>query len=245
MNLLKKLKNRCVLIFAMCGVFRKLGEKVTDKFKHVERHSIKFFSGLFLFISFMISSSFSFADSGIVIVKEVSKEPVVLLWILLFFLILLAIFLFRRVFQKVEHLEGSGDVSRLRVSERSGENAEAGKNSLDKGRGANEDRSRQDMENKRSVRKVKRDETKKRKFKQQREERAKSRRLNYVAEHLKEDERQIVEILKRKGGMCMQGTLLTIADFSKSKLSEILSELESRRIISKRKKGRSNVISLT
>jgi uncharacterized membrane protein len=62
--------------------------------------------------------------------------------------------------------------------------------------------------------------------------------------HLKEDEKQIVRIIERKNGKIEQGTLVTISDFSKAKVSHVIKELEERKIIKKVKKGKKNVIML-
>ncbi len=62
--------------------------------------------------------------------------------------------------------------------------------------------------------------------------------------HLKEDEQQIIRILKQKEGQCDQGTLRVITDFSKAHLSRLLSELESRKVIHKEKQGKKNLVFL-
>ena len=81
-------------------------------------------------------------------------------------------------------------------------------------------------------------------IRKEREERIRERKREVVVGHLKDDEKQIIEILKQRDGVCEQGTLKVITDFSKAKLSELLSELENRRIIIKKKKGRKNLIIL-
>lgn len=63
-------------------------------------------------------------------------------------------------------------------------------------------------------------------------------------DHLKEEEEQIISILKRKGGECEQGTLVVVSDFSKAKMSRILKELEERKIIKKISKGKKNIVVL-
>ncbi len=65
-----------------------------------------------------------------------------------------------------------------------------------------------------------------------------------VLEHLKEEEQQIVRILKQKEKQCEQGTLRVITGFSKAHLSRLLMELEARKIIYKEKRGRKNLIFL-
>jgi uncharacterized membrane protein len=62
--------------------------------------------------------------------------------------------------------------------------------------------------------------------------------------HLKEEEKQIVRIIERKGGKINQGTLVTISDFSKTKVSQLVRELEERKIIKKVKKGKKNTLVL-
>ena len=65
-----------------------------------------------------------------------------------------------------------------------------------------------------------------------------------MEEHLKEEEEQVVNILKQRGGSCEQGTLKVIMNLPKSTLSGLLSELEERKIITKQKKGKKNLILL-
>ncbi len=65
-----------------------------------------------------------------------------------------------------------------------------------------------------------------------------------ISEHLKEEENQVIQILKNKEGSCEQGTIRFIGNFSKAKLSRILSELEARNVIYKEIKGNKNLIHL-
>ena len=65
-----------------------------------------------------------------------------------------------------------------------------------------------------------------------------------IEEHLKEDEEQVVKILKSRENQCEQGTLRVVTGFSKAKLSGLLMELEERKIIYKEKKGKKNIIFL-
>jgi len=65
-----------------------------------------------------------------------------------------------------------------------------------------------------------------------------------ILEHLKEDEQQIVRLLKQRENQCEQGTLRVITGFSKAHLSRLLMELEARKIIYKEKKGKKNLIFL-
>ena len=70
------------------------------------------------------------------------------------------------------------------------------------------------------------------------------KRENTIEKHLKEDEEQIVNILKRKEGSCEQGTLRVVTGFSKATLSRLLSELEARKIVYKEKRGKKNIVFL-
>jgi len=66
-----------------------------------------------------------------------------------------------------------------------------------------------------------------------------------VEEHLKEDEEQIVRILKeREGHKIEQGTLRVITGFPKATLSRLLKELEDRKVIFKEKRGKKNLVFL-
>ena len=65
-----------------------------------------------------------------------------------------------------------------------------------------------------------------------------------LLEHLKEEEQQIVRILKQREGQCEQGTLRVVTGFSKAHLSRLLMELEARKIIYKEKRGKKNLIFL-
>ncbi|MFO8016290.1 MAG: hypothetical protein R6U32_04245 [Candidatus Woesearchaeota archaeon] len=62
--------------------------------------------------------------------------------------------------------------------------------------------------------------------------------------HLKEDEEQVVNILKQREGRVEQGTLRIITGFSKAKLSGLLKELEDRKIVHKEKRGKKNLVFL-
>jgi len=62
--------------------------------------------------------------------------------------------------------------------------------------------------------------------------------------YLKEDEEQVVNILKQREGQCEQGTLRVITGFSKAKLSGLLKELEERNIVYKEKRGKKNLVFL-
>jgi DNA-binding transcriptional ArsR family regulator len=62
--------------------------------------------------------------------------------------------------------------------------------------------------------------------------------------YLKEDERIVINVLKMKGNSCSQATLRVVTDFSKARLSRLLSELESRGIVTKVQDGRKNMVTL-
>ncbi len=62
--------------------------------------------------------------------------------------------------------------------------------------------------------------------------------------YLKEDERNVVSILRQRGGVCSQSTLRIAGDFSKATLSRLLKELEERNIIRKEKRGKKNLVIL-
>jgi len=65
-----------------------------------------------------------------------------------------------------------------------------------------------------------------------------------IEEHLKEDESQIINVLKMKEGRTSQGTLRVVTGMPKATLSKLLSELEARNVIIKEKNGKKNIISL-
>jgi uncharacterized membrane protein len=68
---------------------------------------------------------------------------------------------------------------------------------------------------------------------------------NGFESHLKEDEEQVVNILKqRDGNQCEQGTLRVITGFSKAKLSVLLKELEDRKVVYKEQRGKKNLVFL-
>lgn len=62
--------------------------------------------------------------------------------------------------------------------------------------------------------------------------------------HLKEEEKQIVNILKDREGRVEQGTLRIVTGMPKSSLSRVLKELEDRNIICKEKRGKKNIVFL-
>ncbi|MCX8146841.1 MAG: hypothetical protein N3D84_00005 [Candidatus Woesearchaeota archaeon] len=83
------------------------------------------------------------------------------------------------------------------------------------------------------------------KIKEETEKKAKiAKTIGGFEKHLKEDEEQIINILKQREGQCEQGTLRVITGFSKAKLSGLLKELEDRKIIFKEKRGKKNLVFL-
>lgn len=58
------------------------------------------------------------------------------------------------------------------------------------------------------------------------------------------DEDIIVDLLKKKGGKCMQNKIVEETGFSKSKISQVLNDMEQNGVISKKKIGRNNLIIL-
>jgi len=62
--------------------------------------------------------------------------------------------------------------------------------------------------------------------------------------HLKEDEEQIINVLKMRENQCEQGTLRVVTGFPKATLSRLLKELEDRKIIYKEKRGKKNLVFL-
>ncbi len=65
-----------------------------------------------------------------------------------------------------------------------------------------------------------------------------------ISSHLKEDEKQIVNVLKQRGGQCEQGTLRVVTGIPKASLSRLLMELEARKVVYKEKRGKKNIIFL-
>lgn len=65
-----------------------------------------------------------------------------------------------------------------------------------------------------------------------------------IDRHLKEDEQQIINVIRLKEGRCEQGTLRIATGFSKAKISGLLKELETRKIIHKEKRGKKNLVFL-
>lgn len=65
-----------------------------------------------------------------------------------------------------------------------------------------------------------------------------------VEKYLKEDERIVLRVLQMKGGSASQGTLRVATNFSKAKLSRVLTELEQRGVVHKDKEGKKNLVSM-
>ncbi|AKB67346.1 helix-turn-helix transcriptional regulator [Methanosarcina mazei] len=62
---------------------------------------------------------------------------------------------------------------------------------------------------------------------------------------LEGDEKKAVELIAAKGGRILQNELVNSLDFSKAKVSRVLMNLERRRIITKKKYGLTNCISIS
>ncbi|HNW38478.1 MAG TPA: hypothetical protein PKJ75_06455, partial [Methanosarcina vacuolata] len=61
---------------------------------------------------------------------------------------------------------------------------------------------------------------------------------------LEGDERKAIELIAAKGGRILQNELVNSLDFSKAKVSRVLMNLERRGIITKKKYGLTNCISI-
>ena len=88
------------------------------------------------------------------------------------------------------------------------------------------------------------EEKKEHKIEVKKEEPHQPKKDDDMLEHLKEDEQQIVRVLKDREGSCEQGTLRVVTGFSKAHLSRLLSELEARKIVLKEKRGKKNLVFL-
>lgn len=82
------------------------------------------------------------------------------------------------------------------------------------------------------------------KIMKKRKTKVKTIKSNNIDKHLKEDEKFVVNILKKRKGKCTQSTLLTLTNMSKASLSRLLLELENRKIIRKEQQGNKNLIIL-
>ncbi len=58
------------------------------------------------------------------------------------------------------------------------------------------------------------------------------------------DEEKVINIIKSSGGMIRQSTITEQSKFSKAKTSQLLTDLEQRRIVMRVKKGRDKIVSL-
>jgi hypothetical protein len=58
------------------------------------------------------------------------------------------------------------------------------------------------------------------------------------------DEEKVISIIKSSGGIVRQSTITELSKFSKAKTSQLLTNLEQRRIIMRVKKGRDKIVSL-
>jgi uncharacterized membrane protein len=61
---------------------------------------------------------------------------------------------------------------------------------------------------------------------------------------LTEDERNVLQFIISKGKKCTQKEIVKALDLSKAKASRLIQNLEKRNLIKKRKKGRTNIITI-
>ncbi|MCK5452584.1 MAG: hypothetical protein KAI51_04045, partial [Candidatus Aenigmarchaeota archaeon] len=73
----------------------------------------------------------------------------------------------------------------------------------------------------------------------------KSRKMNTVLSVLHEGERKVIELLMAGEGTCDQRVLVNETGFSKAKMSRIILDLEERGLVTKTRRGRTNIISLS
>ncbi|MEA2003867.1 MAG: hypothetical protein U9O53_02810 [archaeon] len=73
----------------------------------------------------------------------------------------------------------------------------------------------------------------------------KSRKMNTVLSVLHEGERKVIELLMGGEGTCDQRVLVKETGFSKAKMSRIILDLEERGLVTKIRRGRTNIISLS
>ncbi|MCK4433693.1 MAG: hypothetical protein KAV48_07140 [Methanomicrobia archaeon] len=69
-------------------------------------------------------------------------------------------------------------------------------------------------------------------------------RKGKIEEDIFFDEDIIVDLLKKKGGKCLQNYIVEETGFSKSKISQVLNDMERKGVIRKKKIGRHNLIIL-
>ena len=58
------------------------------------------------------------------------------------------------------------------------------------------------------------------------------------------DQEKVINILRKSGGKCFQNDIVSQSGMSKSKISQIISEMEKNELITKQKYGKNNLISL-
>ncbi len=69
--------------------------------------------------------------------------------------------------------------------------------------------------------------------------------IENVYEELSEDEIEVIELLRENEGQMLQKDVVEKSDYSKAKISGVVSELVDKEVISKEKKGRSNQLSIS
>jgi len=62
---------------------------------------------------------------------------------------------------------------------------------------------------------------------------------------LKGDERRVIDVILLKGDKCKQRDIVRATDYSKAKVSRIMTELEARGILSRERIGRTNRVVLS
>ena len=72
----------------------------------------------------------------------------------------------------------------------------------------------------------------------------KARKIKTVLSVLHESERRVIEILMANDGKCDQRQLVKETGFSKAKMSRMMLDLEERGLITKTRRGRTNIIEL-
>ncbi len=73
----------------------------------------------------------------------------------------------------------------------------------------------------------------------------KARKIKTVLSVLHEGERKVIELLIGKEGICDQKFLVKETGFSKAKMSRIILDLEERGLVTKTRRGRTNIIELS
>lgn len=69
--------------------------------------------------------------------------------------------------------------------------------------------------------------------------------ISEVYDDLGKDEKEVIDLLKENEGSLLQKELVERMDYSKAKISDIVSELVEKEILTKEKEGRSNRLSIT